>query len=105
MASMRRGFARMPPTFFAQRKAPLPLLLGLASASVKPERLTEPKDAVYPAADAIMWARLTDVQRTEVLLESTRLLDQEDFTRTYASYNGPSPDMAFTNTTAPGTKK
>jgi len=46
---------------------------------------------------------MSNEQRTKWCLRSTRLLDTEQFRSDFGSFNGPDPDMSFTNPTAPGT--
>ena len=62
-------------------------------------------EAVRTRADDAEWARMSDVQRTQWCLRSTRLLDTEQFQKDFGSWQGSNPDMAFTNPTAPGTEK
>lgn len=65
----------------------------------------EAAEAARQKADPAEWANMSDVQRTQWCLRSTRLHDTEQFRKHFGSWNGPDPDMAFTNPTAPGTER
>lgn len=70
--------------------------------------IEDQKDAEKVAreqADAAEWARMSDVQRAQWYLRCTRLLDNDQFRKDFGSWNGPDPDMAFTNPTSPGSEK
>ena len=66
-------------------------------------RVLEPNESARQPADKTEWTSMSNEQRTKWCLRSTRLLDTEQFRSDFGSFNGPDPDMSFTNPTAPGT--
>lgn len=69
------------------------------------ENQVDVAEAALQQADAAEWARMSDVQRAQWCLRCTRLLDNDQFRRDFGSWNGPDPDMAFTNPISPGKEK